>query len=158
MAYYPDLSLCEYVNAEPGSPCLAVGWLDAGHAFAQGDVSREFFERLCALLADPWTFAVFAGVQRCEFCRFSGGGIANFGSYQVSAVGSGLLFIPSGPTIYISPTNIAHYIDAHGYSPPEDFQRSVLECPEMRSMEYKKALLATPARQWVQKSQAPSLR
>jgi hypothetical protein len=62
-----------------------------------------------------------------------------------------MLFVPFGKTIFVSPNNIAHYIDAHGYCPPKEFQRAVMECPEMRSIAYMKALLTTPARQWIQK-------
>ena len=153
MANYPDLSGCEYVGAEPGSRCLAVGWLDPAHEYARGDVSPEFFERLCQLLVEPWSFVASGGVHRCGFCRFSGGGSATYKSHQIaSSGGSGMLFVPRESTIYVSPTNIAHYIDAHGYCPPADFQRAVCECPEMRSLAYMRALLATPARKWIQKT------
>jgi hypothetical protein len=115
MAHFPDLSVCGYVSSDSSSHCLAVGWLEPEHEYAHGDVSPEFFERLCQLLVEPWTFVACAGVHRCGFCRFSGGGSASFKSHHISGVGSGMLFIPSGSTIYVSPTSIAHYIDAHGY-------------------------------------------
>ena len=155
MAHYPDLSVCGYVSSDSSSHCLAVGWLEPEHAFAHGDVSPEFFERLCHLLVEPWSFVASAGVHRCGFCRFSGGGSASFKSHRISGVGSGMLFVPSGSTIYVSPTSIAHYIDAHGYCPPAEFQSAVMECPEMRSLAYMRALLATPARQWIQKTHEP---
>jgi hypothetical protein len=154
MAHYPDLSVCEYVEAGPGSDCLAVGWLEPEREFARGDVSPEFFDRLCQLLIEPWSFVASAGLHRCGFCRFSGGGSATFKGHHISGVGNGMLFVPSGSTIYVSPTSIAHYIDAHGYCPPAEFQRAVRECPEMRSLAYMRALLATPVRQWIQKSHA----
>jgi hypothetical protein len=155
MPHFPDLSVCGYVASDSSSRCLAVGWLEPEHEFAGGDVSVEFFERLCQLLVQPWSFAASAGVHRCVFCRFTGGGAASFRNLQVPAFGSGMLFVPSGSTIYVSPTSIAHYIDAHGYCPPAEFQKAVMECPEMRSMAYMRALLATPAREWIQKTHEP---
>lgn len=152
MAYYPDLSVCGYVTSDLSSRCLAVGWLEPDYEFTHGDVSVELFERLCRLLGNPWSFVTSAGIHRCGFCRFSGGGNAAFKNNQFNGFGSGMLFVPKGSTIYISPTNIAHYIDAHGYCPPAEFQQAVMECPEMRSTAYMRALLATPARQWIQKS------
>ena len=32
-------------------------------------------------------------------------------------------------------------MDAHGYSPPAEFQQAVMDCPPMRSMDYLKAIL-----------------
>ena len=126
-----------------------VAWLEPGHEYAHGDVSPEVFERLCHLLVEPWSFVTPAGVHKCGFCRFSGGGSGSFKNHRISGVGNGMLFVPSGSTIYVSPTSITHYIDAHGYRPPAEFQKAVMECPEMRSLAYMRALLATPARQWI---------
>ena len=36
---------------------------------------------------------------------------------------------------------LPHYIDAHEFQPPPEFQRAVMSCPPMRSMEYFKAIL-----------------
>ena len=41
---------------------------------------------------------------------------------------------------YASPSTILHYVDSHGYAPPLEFQRAVIECPPMRSMEYLRAI------------------
>ena len=152
MAHFPDLSVCGCVTSDPNSRCLAIGWLEPEHEFARGDVSVEFFERLCRLLVEPWSFVASAGVHPCAFCRFTGGGSASFKRHAVQAIGGGLLFVPSGSTIYVSPTSIAHYIDAHDYCPPAEFRQAVMDCPEMRSMAYMRALLATPARAWIQKT------
>ena len=155
MAYFPDLSVCSYVASDSDSRCLSIGWLEPKYEFARGDVSIEFFGRLCQLLIAPWSFVASAGVHRCGLCRFTGGGGALFKNLHVPAFGTGMLFVPSGTTIYVSPTSIAHYIDAHGYCPPTEFQQAVMECPEMRSVGYMRALLATPAREWIQKTHEP---
>jgi hypothetical protein len=50
------------------------------------------------------------------------------------------LFVPANGVIYVSPAMIVHYMNAHGYAPPEVFCRAVLACPPMRSMQYLKAI------------------
>ena len=57
------------------------------------------------------------------------------------SIGSNNLFVPADGFLFVAPSTIIHYIDSHGYSPPIEFQRAVLECPEMRSMHYLKAIL-----------------
>jgi hypothetical protein len=52
------------------------------------------------------------------------------------------LFVPAQNCIFVAPSMIAHYIDAHKYDPPAEFWHAVLNCPEMGSDAYKKALLA----------------
>jgi hypothetical protein len=51
------------------------------------------------------------------------------------------LYVPANQVIYVAPELIVHYIDAHQYLPPQVFIDAVLACPEMRSMDYLKALL-----------------
>jgi hypothetical protein len=68
--------------------------------------------------------------------------------YTVSATSSsGDLWIPGNGFLYICPTSITHYIDAHGFCPPPDFCEAVLRCPPMRSMDYLKVILANGGRQ-----------
>ncbi|HKV77945.1 MAG TPA: hypothetical protein VJP02_07395 [Candidatus Sulfotelmatobacter sp.] len=42
MAYYADLSPCDYFGRWQ-EVLIAVGWLEPGHSFARGKVSKEFF-------------------------------------------------------------------------------------------------------------------
>jgi hypothetical protein len=51
-------------------------------------------------------------------------------------VGSSNVFVPADGVVYVAPSLALHYIDAHEYLPPEPFQRAVMACPPMRSMEY----------------------
>ena len=60
---------------------------------------------------------------------------------QGLSLGTSNLYVPFEGGIFVSPSLIAHYIDAHDYTPPEVFQAAVLECPPMRSMAYLKAIL-----------------
>ncbi len=46
--------------------------------------------------------------------------------------------------VYVAPSTIVHYIDAHGYAPPPAFCHAVFTCPPMRTMEYRHDLLHWP--------------
>jgi hypothetical protein len=134
--------MAEGQHFEPLGPShgIPIGWLSPAHAFDKGPVSEEFFEKLVFLLKAPWQIAVSAGFHRCEFCRFSGGmRELSYKGHQVS-MGSSNAFIPDGERFYVVPSLILHYIDAHEFQPPPDFQDAVLRCPPMRSMDYFKAI------------------
>lgn len=51
------------------------------------------------------------------------------------------MFIPGDGILYVAPSLILHYLDAHGYQAPVEFQSAVMNCPPMRSMNYLKAIL-----------------
>lgn len=148
MTWYPDLSPCDYFGDELSGSVRAIGWLSRQHPYPRGEVSAEVFERLCQLLQNPWDPAVAtAGMHLCEFCRFTGGtGVAQYQGYRISGVSASSLFIPGEGIIYVAPTAIAHYIDAHEYCPADEFCRAVMSCPEMRSMAYLKAILGNGGR------------
>lgn len=138
------MSSHEDLSSWPGLPgskqLLAVGFLDPRETCFTGTVSRAFFESLTLLLVDPWQPFVNAGRHPCPFCRFTGGPAAvSFDGHDCS-VGTSLLFVPGTTAAYVAPSLIAHYIDAHGYAPPEEFQRAVLHCPRMKSAAYRRAL------------------
>jgi hypothetical protein len=137
--YIVDLAECELPAIDDTFNLRAVGWLERGHDYARGEVSDELMAALIHLLADPWQPFVYAGVHRCSFCRFTGGpGSVGFGSVTAS-VGNTNLFVPGKDVVYVPPL-IAHYMDAHDYAPPEQFQQAVLACPAMRSLTYLKAI------------------
>ncbi len=140
MAWYADLSPCDYFG-EADNQLIAVGWLDKAHPYTQGSVTAEFVAKLLTLLVDPWQPFISPGLHACEFCRISGG----LGSlcYNGSWVSMGVnnLFVPGTGFLYVAPSLIAHYIDAHLYAPPAEFCQAVLQCPPMRSMNYRRAIL-----------------
>ena len=47
-----------------------------------------------------------------------------------------------------------HYIDAHHYKPPDIFIEATMACPEMRSMDYFRMLLANGGRSLVRRMRA----
>lgn len=144
--YYADLDEWLAMGAPP-SRLLAVGWLQPGRPFDQGDVDAGFFEALTALLRDPWQPASALGIHRCTFCRFSGGpGLLEFRGNRVE-LGRQNLFVPAAEVTFVAPSMIAHYVDCHGYAPPAEFRRAVLSCPPMRSIDYLKLIRAAKLNQ-----------
>lgn len=147
MAHFEDLSPCPYFSGFHVDILRAIGWLEAGHEYVRGDVSREFFEKLCELLQRPWTPYVFCGYHGCGFCRFTHG-IASTrfhrdgNTIRIPGLSCLNLFVPGDGVVYVSPELIAHYVDSHGYKPPEEYVQAVLECPCMWSAEYFDALQA----------------
>jgi len=147
MTTLPDLSPCIYVSASP--EVLAVGWLGAGARYPVGPVDEAVFAKLMQLLVEPWNPVKSMGFHACELCRFTGGSTRV--DYRTAAgqdlqvqIGNRNLFVPSGGKLYVAPSSIVHYIDAHGYAPPAVFCAAVLACPPMGSMEYRMALLRSP--------------
>jgi hypothetical protein len=151
MTTYPDLGSCDYFGPSWAERLTAVGWLDASVPSSGEPVGAPLFETLVRLLSDPWQPVVTAGHHRCPFCRFSGGARELRYAGITAALGSSNLFVFDEKRAYVSPSLIAHYIDAHAYVPPQPFQRAVAACPPMKSMDYLKLVrrhglqgLATP--------------
>ena len=147
MAWYEDLSPCDYFGEEYAADLRAVGWLSREHPYPTGDVAREFFEALCELLRRPWNPITFMGYHECEFCRFTGGAstevVREDGSQlRIPAQSLMNLFVPGQGVIYVSPESIVHYIDAHRYRPPDEFMEAVMRCPRMSSAAYFGAIRA----------------
>src|SRR5215467_901680 len=140
MPYYKDLSTCDYFGPS-ASGLIAIGWLAAEQPdYSRGPVSTEFFDSLMRLLADPWQPAVTAGIRRCFACRFTGGPAELHYAGATVKVGSVNLFVPADDFAFVAPSMIAHYIDAHDYAPPPEFQRAVISCPATRSIAYLKKI------------------
>lgn len=142
MAWYSDLSPCACFGEEFASALKAVGWLERGHEYRVGRTDEAIYGKLSALLHDPWQPAVTLGVHECDLCQ-----------YEPGAKGSTNIFIPANGFLYVCPELITHYMNAHGYLPPDEFCQAVLSCPEMRSSAYMKALLANGGRNLVSAAQ-----
>ena len=141
MTYYPDQSPCDYFGREEAERLLAIGWLDSASPFDQGPVDRRFMKKLAELLVTPWQPVFTMGKHDCPFCRFtSGPTVFGFEGLDVQ-LGVSNVFVPADGFLFVAPSLILHYIDSHGYSPPNEFQQAVLACPPMRSMEYLRAIL-----------------
>ncbi len=71
-----------------------------------------------------------AGFHKCELCQFEG-----------EVAGGTNLFVPGDGVLFVCPELILHYINAHGYQPPQSFCDAVMACPDTRSSEYKRLFL-----------------
>jgi hypothetical protein len=76
----------------------------------------------------------FLGYADCPFCVMDGYGVRYKDKKIV--VGALNLFVPGEGFLYATSSMIAHYILAHSYAPPPEFQEAVLRCPPMSSAEY----------------------
>jgi hypothetical protein len=124
--WFEDLAPCTYFPGE--AKLVAVGWLERGKPYASGNVDRRVYDALVEMQKNPWQPVVSMGTHECELCRFEG------------EYGTSNLLVPADGVIYVAPELIVHYMNAHGYVPPDAFCRAVLACPPMRSMQYLKAI------------------
>ncbi|MFO0549767.1 MAG: hypothetical protein U0271_15345 [Polyangiaceae bacterium] len=127
MTYIKDLTRSDYFGPLSAG-LIHVGWLHPSAPIPQGDTPVEVFAALMKLLADPWQPVAFAGREPCRFCRFTGGPATVHYEEHSATIGANNLFLPAGAEgVFVCPSTIAHYIDAHGYGPPPAFQAAVLE-------------------------------
>ena len=137
--FYQDLS--HECQVDRGPYVRAIGWLSRDHAFPTGVVSPEFLDALRQHVRAPWQPVVAAGAHRCEFCTPRTDGRFTGGSRNV--------WIPAEDAVYVAPELVLHYIEAHGYSPPESFIRAVLDCPSQDSAAFRERMRRFPA-WWVE--------
>jgi hypothetical protein len=117
MAFYPDLSPYEYALDEPPGT-VNIGWLEPSHSYPTGQTPEVFRARLMDLCGRPVNLTV--GHHACPFCPAG----------QPARRGSGEVRVPSDSKVYAAPVLIHHYVDAHGYKPPEEFIEAVLNSSE----------------------------
>ena len=138
MTHFDDLDRCSYFGDDFTDSLIAVGWLDCDKPFDRGSVEQAVYDRLIELARDPWQPMVFGGVHQCDICQYDG------------PMAADNLFVPDGRSIFVCPSLITHYIAAHSYVPPKVFVDAILECPDTRSMDYKRLLLSYGGRVLVQ--------
>lgn len=130
MTYLPDgapFHIEGHPAPPPGVTEISVGWLEAGHAVPRGAVPAEFVDELRRLCS--------AGIYRtrgfhlCQFCpRQSWPPKPTFVAFEDREylVGSAEIRVDGDGVRYAAPDMIIHYVDAHGYKPPDGFVAAVL--------------------------------
>jgi hypothetical protein len=131
MSWFVDLSPCDYFGAKLAPVLRAVGWLEAEQSFAQGKTDAGVVTRLEELLAGTWEPVSFDGFHICALCE------------REAQTGARNLFVPGDGCVYVCPELVVHYIEAHGYRPPDEFCAAALACPAMGSPDYFAALRAS---------------
>jgi hypothetical protein len=120
MAVYQDLSPYDY--SPSGIDMVNVGWLGHGSAYPIGSVDARVLAELLNRAADPVN--VMRGLHDCEFCdeespiRIP----AAVGIHERISLGTGEIHVVGEDgVVYAAPTLIVHYIERHGYMPPDVF-------------------------------------
>jgi len=135
--YFPDLTPYEYYVKADDKPALNIGWLDAAHDFPKGVPPDGLIARLRFLSQNRVN--QMRGFQMCGFCpklkifdqpfTWTDGDKAlyqacftdgRFSSAEIRVEGQ-------NGRIYASPVMVAHYIEAHGYLPPQEFIEAVMQ-------------------------------
>jgi len=131
--HFEDGSPYRYMDAtevDSGTVCATnVGWLEKSNAYEKGTVPARFLEKLFWYCASPVNRT--RGLHVCQFCDSKNqpakgvsaeldGEILTLGSAEIRVQGA-------DGTIFAAPDLIFHYVDVHGYLPPESFIRAVME-------------------------------
>ncbi len=164
LLFFEDFSpwLCASSLSE-GKKLKAVGWLELGKPYArrERELPETCFVQLLSLLERPWEPLHYMGSHECEFCwgepRVEGYVEGYIERYKLKVhFGANNLYLPAEGCVYVAPSMIAHYVDAHSYEPPAAFWEAVMKCPEMCSEAYMQALIANgPSTEgWVRAVQA----
>ena len=111
-SYYPDLSPYAYLPNQPAM--INVGWLESGHGHYRGTVPEGFLERLRTLAEQPKNLC--RGTHDCDLCP-AGSGLR--GNGEVHVVGA-------DGQVYAAPVLVVHYVEEHGYLPPQEFIDAVM--------------------------------
>jgi hypothetical protein len=135
MTYHPDMGRDAMVA--DGEHVRAIGWLHPAYPYTQGEVAAEFLSRLKGFVAlarkssEALLFGRLMGFHTCEFCD-QVNGYHNFG-------------VPDDGVLFVAPEMIVHYIEQHGYRPPDEFIAAVFKSPLPGTEEYER--LTEPFRQ-----------
>jgi len=123
MTHFPDLSVYEY--SKRSGHALNVGWLGQGHSFETGPVSTDVRDALVRLAGN--SVNVMRGLHYCDFCDAESPLYVETSDGQVRAsLGTGeIQAIAENGVVYLAPTLLVHYIDAHDYLPPAVFLSAV---------------------------------
>lgn len=145
MSYFADLSPCTYSSgpydaASWRCPFLAIGWLEHPNEFPKGGQLVESVRDRIAFLRfafeEVYAGIIFRGLHTCSWC-FSQG-VDEWGAMLRDSEIN--LFIPDTARVFIAPGRIDHYVEEHGYLPPNEFLEALMRCPDPRTGQYEAAL------------------
>lgn len=111
--YVPDL---EKSNDESA---FNVGWLQKSYEYTRGKVDEKFLRILKGICEKPVT--VHRGFHICEFCDNN-----ERDNFNWSKIGNGIIEVKYKQSRYYAPVMIHHYIELHGYLPPNQFIEAVM--------------------------------
>jgi hypothetical protein len=130
MAYLEDLSVNRSLReTEPDT--LNLGWLGKGQPFEVRETS-EAFRAALRKICDDNPIRLCCGHHVCELCPG-----ASWGDPYFRDMGNGEIWVrDAGGTWYAAPRLIVHYVEEHGYCPPQGFIDAVLNPSEIGRDEF----------------------
>lgn len=116
-----DLSVYSYDVRKPIPSVLMIGWIDERHPFPRGEIGDGALEKL-RWLARHHPVNLTRGFHACPFCRAAGSG-----ELPRDAISMQEVWIPRIGTggFFAAPELVVHYIERHGYRPPDVFLAAV---------------------------------
>jgi hypothetical protein len=130
MTHYDDLTPYEYdEGAPPGA--VNIGWLSWHHRYPVGTPPQGLVDAL-ARLAKNFTGA-YRGYHVCDLGpRYAEAPCSN--TRGDLFMGHAQIHVPgTGGVVYVAPTLVVHYVEAHWYLPPAEFIRAVFEAADLAS-------------------------
>lgn len=127
MTYFADLAPFTYLGPTRAR-ALAVGWLEADHDYPRGEVGPGAVEALERLFVHAWEPITAGGWHDCSLCprKPTDGPITRLIAGRRELLGVKNLLLPAGDLIYAAPSLVIHYIEDHGYKPPDAFTDALL--------------------------------
>lgn len=125
--YFADLTPYTY-DGDNGPVGVNIGWLDRGHEFATGTVPDGLVRKLTGICGEP--YERHRGTHECELCDagpFDTAAEMREALREGVASMSVIRVVGRDGRAYFSPAMIRHYIAKHGYKPPEEFIKAVME-------------------------------
>jgi hypothetical protein len=114
MAFFEDLTPYNYLQPEEErAGTVNIGWLDRRRRFPTGETSGEFRAKLLSLCRQR--VKQTRGFHACPFCKSRE---RPRGSAEVRVIGRG--------RVYAAPELVYHFVEKHGYRPPDEFIAAVL--------------------------------
>lgn len=123
MAWYEDLTECDYLGEEYLKFLTAICWLEKEKPYTKGEISQTIVDKLYEISKLPETLVYFLGYHECDFCGFCD-----------VELGASMFIIGFKEKIYACPAMIIHYIKAHKYLPPPEFLEAVQNYDHQKAM------------------------
>jgi hypothetical protein len=123
MAYFKDLSSYCYSPRYVLPGLKNVGWLEQGHDYDRASPSDDVLSLLWEFCKFP--VAQYRGLHVCDLCQSCAPTMASRSGMQLVLGGGEIRVFSDADTIYAAPNMIYHYVEVHGYKPPDEFVRAL---------------------------------
>lgn len=142
MTHYEDLSTYAYSESVENKTLLNIGWLGRDISFPRGVIPTGFVERL-AVAGSP-SINLMRGTHYCSVCPEHTYEDHSYWSVTLDRniwLGmSEIDILGEGNIIYVAPSLIIHYIEAHDYLPPQEYMDAVMKMSVDEYLEISKTI------------------